>query len=71
MAFHPDSCDWKTFVVVTTDVGMAALSAEGTGTMRNFNISVNLEMVQDEEQCPRFVNTVLNPGTIKSEKFLY
>ena len=71
LAFHPDSCDWKAFVVVTTNVGMVALCAEGTGTLQTYSISVNLEMAQDEEQCVRFVNTALNSGTIKSDEFLY
>jgi hypothetical protein len=64
LAFHPNSCDWKAFVVATNIV-MAVLSAEGTGTLQTFSKSGNLEIVQDEEQCPRFVNTVLKPGTDK------
>ena len=65
LAFHPDGCDWKAFVPVATNVRMAALSAEGTNTLQTFSKSVNLEMVRDEEQCPRFVNTVLGAGTDK------
>ena len=67
LAFHPDSYEWKVFVVIPTD-GLAALSAEGIGTLQASGISVNLETVQDGEQCPRFVNTALNTATIKKRK---
>jgi hypothetical protein len=66
LAFHLDGCDWKAFVVVATNVRMAALSAEGTSALQTFSKSVNLERVQDEERCQRFVNTELKPGSDKN-----
>ena len=49
----------------SSNVEMAALCADVTSTLLTFSKLVNLEMVQDEERCPRFVNTVLNSGADK------